>query len=144
MTVPGITYRTSGTGVALAAAALLGACVAPTDGSATSDRVVNNNKVYRGVDTRLLDGDLVNFHVSMTGTEDKNEVADYAQCAAAQYALIRGFGFARHVRTNVAYEGGIWRADAVYTISSALPEGLRTIDAEVVVANCRDNKIPTV
>ncbi len=133
-----------GTGAALAAAALLGACVSPTDGGSATGSATQGKKVYRGVETRLLDGDLVNFDVSMTGTENKNDVADYAQCAAAQYALIRGFGFARHVRTNVAYEGGIWRADAVYTISSALPEGLRTIDAEVVVANCRDNKIPTV
>ncbi len=144
MNAQGMTYRLMGTGAALAATALLGACVSPTDGGSANGSVTQGEKVYRGVETRLLDGDLVNFDVSMSGTENKNDVADYAQCAAAQYALIRGFGFARHVRTNVAYEGGIWRADAVYTISSALPEGLRTIDAEVEVARCRDNKIPTV
>lgn len=99
---------------------------------------------YLGVETRLLDGDLVNFFVSAKGDAAKTSVAAYADCAAAQYALIRGFGFARHVRTNVAQEGGIWRADAVYTISPALPDGLRQLDAEVVVANCRDNGIPTV
>lgn len=100
--------------------------------------------VYRGIETRLLDGDLVNFIVSMEGTEKENDVAAYAECAAAQYALIRGFGFARHVRTNVSQEAGIWRADAVYTISPALPDGLRTIDADVVVSNCREYGIPTV
>lgn len=99
---------------------------------------------YLGVETRLLDGDLVNFLVSAKGDGAKTNVVAYADCAAAQYALIRGFGFARHVRTNVAQEAGIWRADAVYTISPALPEGLRKLDAEVVVANCRDNGIPTV
>ncbi|WP_417279518.1 hypothetical protein [Celeribacter sp.] len=99
---------------------------------------------YLGVETRLLDGDLVNFLVSARGDGAKTNVVAYADCAAAQYALIRGFGFARHVRTNVAQEAGIWRADAVYTISPALPEGLRKLDAEVVVANCRDNGIPTV
>ncbi|MBW6418125.1 hypothetical protein [Celeribacter sp. PS-C1] len=99
---------------------------------------------YLGVETRLLDGDLVNFLVSAKGDRAKTNVVAYADCAAAQYALIRGFGFARHVRTNVAQEAGIWRADAVYTISPALPEGLRKLDAEVVVANCRDNGIPTV
>jgi hypothetical protein len=71
-------------------------------------------------------------------------VADYAACAAAQYALIRGFGFARHVRTNVDNQGGTWRGDAVYTISAALPEGLRTIDAEVTVRDCGARGIPTV
>ena len=68
----------------------------------------------------------------------------YAECAAAQYALIRGYGFARHLRTNVDEEGGIWRGDAVYTISSALPRGLKTIDAEVVAADCAENGIPMV
>jgi hypothetical protein len=48
------------------------------------------------------------------------------------------------VRTLVDETGGIWRADAVYTISAALPRGERTIDAEVTVANCALNGIPTV
>ena len=70
---------------------------------------------YRGVQTRLLDGDLVQFEVTMTKAQSTENVGDYAECAAAQYALIRGYGFARHVRTNVVQEGSIWRGDAVYT-----------------------------
>ena len=100
--------------------------------------------VYEGIDTRLLDGDLVNFLVEMRGARGPQDVADYAECAAAQYALIRGYGFARHLRTNVEEEGGLWRADAVYTISPALPAGLKTIDAEVTVFNCAENGIPMV
>lgn len=99
---------------------------------------------YQGIETRLLDGDLVNFRVTMTGARGNADVADYAECAAAQYTLIRGYGFARHVRTNVSEEGGVWRADAVYTISPALPRGLKTIDAEVTVSNCAETGIPTV
>lgn len=100
--------------------------------------------VYEGVETRLLDGDLVNFFVQMRGARDAADVEDYARCAAAQYALIRGYGFARHLRTNVAQEGGLWRGDAVYTISAALPAGLKTIDAEVVASACAENEIPMV
>tara|TARA_R110000851_G_scaffold194302_5_gene345117 strand:- start:111 stop:494 length:384 start_codon:yes stop_codon:yes gene_type:complete len=99
---------------------------------------------YRGIETRLLDGDLVNFHVSMGGARDAGDVERYAECAAAQYALIRGYGFARHLRTSVSEEAGIWQGDAVYTISAALPRGLLTIDAEVVAANCAENGIPMV
>ncbi|UWQ17806.1 hypothetical protein [Jannaschia sp. M317] len=99
---------------------------------------------YRGVETRLLEGDLVNFVVTMRGARDGQDVTDYAECAAAQYALIRGFGFARHVRTTVQEEGGLWSGDAVYTVSPDLPRGLRTIDAEVVVDNCRFKGIPTI
>ncbi len=99
---------------------------------------------YDGVDTRLLDDDLVNFRVQMTGVATRDDVAAYARCAAAQYALIRGFGFARHVRTNVQEQGGVWVGDAVYTISPALPRGLQTLDAEVVAAACAEQGIPTV
>ena len=99
---------------------------------------------YQGIETRLLDGDLVNFHVQMSGARTVEDVDRYAECAAAQYALIRGYGFARHLRTNVDEEGGIWRGDAVYTISPALPRGLKTIDAEVVAADCAENGIPMV
>ena len=99
---------------------------------------------YSGVRTALLEGDLVNFLVEMKGARDASDVEAYAECAAAQYALIRGYGFARHVRTNVDNQGSLWRADAVYTISPALPRGLSTIDAEVTVQNCAENGIPTV
>ncbi len=99
---------------------------------------------YRGIETRLLDGDLVNFRVEMTGARNREDVGRYAECAAAQYTLIRGYGFARHLRTNVVDEGGVWRGDAIYTISPALPDGLKTIDAEVVAADCAENGIPMV
>lgn len=99
---------------------------------------------YLGIETRLMDGDLVNFRVAMRGARVAEDVVAYARCAAARYALIRGYGFARHLRTNLDTEGGIWRADAVYTISPALPRGTRTIDAEVTVANCEMQGIPTV
>ena len=99
---------------------------------------------YLGIQTRLLDGDLVSFLVQMRGARDNADVVAYAECAAAQYALIRGYGFARHLRTTVNEEAGLWRADAVYTISSALPKGVKTIDAEVTVDNCTETGIPTV
>lgn len=100
--------------------------------------------VYEGVETSLLEGDLVQFHVSMRDVRDTGDLDKYAACAAAQYALIRDYGFARHVRTTMKQAGGSKTADAVYLISPALPRGLRTIDAEVVVADCAANGIPTV
>lgn len=124
----------------MAASAVLSGC-APAHEAAVEEEF---SPGYRGIETILLDGDLVNFRVAMTGARDVKDVEAYARCAAAQYALIRGFGFARHVRTNVAQDGEIWRGDAVYTISAALPEGLRTLDAEVVVRDCGAQGIPTV
>lgn len=97
---------------------------------------------YRGVQTELLDGDLVRFQVAMTNALSPDDVADYAECAAAGYTLVRGFGFARHVRTNVDQANGVWQGDAVYLVSDSLPDGLAKVDAEVVAANCREKRIP--
>ncbi|MCC5969827.1 MAG: hypothetical protein JJU15_07750 [Pararhodobacter sp.] len=119
-----------------------GSAAAPSAGEAALG--APENAIYRGVHTRLLDDELVNFLVTMEGARGAEDVITYARCAAAQYAVIRGYGFARHVRTNVAEQGGIWQADAVYTVSPALPRGFRTIDAEVTVADCTEQGIPTV
>jgi hypothetical protein len=123
-----------------AAVLALAGCV---DSGATAPAPVSSVN-YDGVETRLLDDDLVNFRVQMSGVVARDDVAAYARCAAAQYALIRGFGFARHVRTNVQEQGGVWVGDAVYTISPALPRGLQTLDAEVMAAACAEQGIPTV
>lgn len=111
---------------------------------AAADTTAQGAVVYEGVETRLLDGDLVNFIVRTSGQTTDDITLAYAECAAAQYTLIRGFGFARQIRTNIQSEGGAVVADAVYTISPDLPRGLRTIDAEVTVANCGVSGIPTV
>ena len=100
--------------------------------------------IYQSADILRLDDTLVAFNVRMSGGRGAEDVADYARCLAAGYTVENNYGFARHVRTKIDEEGGVWRADAVYTISPALPRGLRTIDAEVTVADCAERGIPTV
>ena len=125
----------------------LSACV-PVCAEGVTCNNTSAEVAYLGVETQLLEGDLVRFQVAIAADQDDpaapKGVAAYADCAAAQYALIRGFGFARHLRTNVTFEQGTWRGDAAYTISSAIPGGLKTIDAEVIVSDCHENGIPTV
>jgi hypothetical protein len=128
----------------ISALALTGAGVLAGCGEAAAPEVSAFAPVYEGVETQLMQDDLVRFRVAMQGARGNDDVSAYAECAAAQYALIRDYGFARHLRTNVTQQGGLWRGDAVYTISAQLPRGLRTIDAEVVVAQCAENGIPTV
>ncbi|MES2915319.1 MAG: hypothetical protein V4753_09400 [Pseudomonadota bacterium] len=122
------------------ATAALGAC-APA-GEVPEER--GETAVYQGVSTILLDTDLVSFSVAMTGAADRSDVEAYGRCAAAQYALDQGFGFARQVRTIVKKDGQTWYGDAVYLISASQPEGLRTIDAEAAVVDCAELGIPTV
>lgn len=104
----------------------------------------NFRPVYEGIETRLLDTDLVNFTLRMRGARSNEDIRAYGDCAAAQYALIRGFRFARHVRTNVDRLGEVWQGDAVYTISADLPRGTQTLDAGLQVAICREAGVPTV
>ncbi len=87
---------------------LLTACTAP-DGTKPGAKP-GVLPAYLGVETRLLDDDLVSFQVTMRGAAGREDVAAYAECAA----------------------------------SNALPDGVRTIDAEVVVADCAERAIPTV
>ena len=107
----------------------------------TAERLIPD---YRCVETRLLDNDLVQFNVEMTNALSFKDVEDYADCAAAGYTLIRGWGYARHVRTDVEQDDDVWRGDAVYTISPTVPRGIETLDAEVVAARCVQKGIPTV
>lgn len=127
-------------GLTVAAFAALQACA----GQGPKVPQADFKPTYLGIQTILMDGDLVDFRVQMKGARNRDDVSNYARCAAAQYALIRGYGFARHLRTNIAEIGGVWRADAIYTISAALPLGLRNIDAEVTVRDCGAQAIPTV
>ncbi|TMV80913.1 hypothetical protein FGG78_25185 [Thioclava sp. BHET1] len=131
-------------GLSLGALAALAGCAGSDAQTPAKTERAAFKPTYLGIKTVLLDGDLVDFLVAMKGARNEADVDAYARCAAAQYALIRGYGFARHVRTNVAEEGGIWRGDAVYTISSALPRGIRTIDAGLTVQTCGAAGIPTV
>ena len=121
------------------ASAALGACTPA--GEVTEDR--GREAVYEGVQVILLDEGLVSFSVAMRGAKDEADVEAFGRCAAAQYALDKGFGFARQVRTIVTKDGQEWFGDAVYLVSSALPEGLRTVDAEVAVTECEELGIPT-
>ncbi len=99
---------------------------------------------YRGIDTRLLADDMVSFLLELRGARGAADIDDYAGCAAAQYALIRGYGYARHVRTNTNEMNGLTRADAVYVISREQPRGLDVIPAEARVRECSGSGIPTV
>lgn len=127
----------------LSGAAVLISVAACTEGATGINQPLDELS-YLGVETRLLETDLVNLRVAIQGGSGEGEAVRYAECAAAQYALIRGFGFARKIRTNVSKEGSVTRADAVYVISEALPDGIATLDAEVVVSDCKESGVPTV
>jgi hypothetical protein len=100
--------------------------------------------IYHAADPVGLGGDLYGFLVSMENAKDEAEVQDYVTCVVAGYAMEKEYGFARKLRVYVNEEGGVWSADAVYSITPALPRGAKTIDAEVTAADCASRGVPTV
>jgi len=122
--------------------ALMGGACAPVSGDDLNFSRAGFD--YLGSETRLLDDNIVQFRVKMVGAHRIADVAEYAECVAAQYTLIRGYGFARHISTTVSEETEFWQADGFYIVSDALPRGRRQIDAEVVAAACNENEVPTV
>lgn len=130
------------TACALMSGSLAGlAGCAPTDAAAPAE--TGPPPDYLGAEAARLADDLVQVKVRLGGARGQADVYDYARCAAAGFARAGGAGFVRHVRTLTRKEGGIWSADAVYSVTPDLPEGLETIDAEVTVDDCRDRGIPT-
>lgn len=128
----------------MASLLLLAGCAAAPAAEGPPAAPAGSPPEYLGVETALLDDDLVQFRLSVRGAEGAEDVERYADCAAAQYALIRGYGFARRVRTLVDERAGAWRGDAVYTVSPSLPRGTQVIEAEATVTDCAQSGIPTV
>jgi hypothetical protein len=100
--------------------------------------------IYLGSSTQQIGADLVSINARMWGGNGMSDLRAYTDCLAAGLALREDLGFARHVRTKTTEEGGVTRADAVYTVSPTLPRGLLTIDAEAMAGACRENGIPLV
>jgi hypothetical protein len=98
--------------------------------------------IYGSVAVLALDASLVSIVASVAPPGGRRDAIAYARCTAAYYTLTRGYGFARHVRTRVVEEGSFFTADAVYTVSPALPRGALTVDAEVTAEDCAARGIP--
>lgn len=99
---------------------------------------------YLQADVTLMGGDLVLVHASARGGPPQGAAAEaYARCVAAGYADDHGASYLRHVRTLTDKEGGVWQADAVYSVTAAEPDGLMTERAADAVAGCGVQGIPT-
>lgn len=127
-------------GVIAGASAALSACAA-TGHAPKPD--ATRVPIYLGAEPVGLGDDLYGFAIRMRSPRAAADIDAYVTCMVAGYALQKDAGFARKVRTNVKEEGGVWIADAVYSISPELPKGQQTIDAEVTVADCKEQGIPT-
>ncbi|MEO1454600.1 MAG: hypothetical protein AAFV31_12305 [Pseudomonadota bacterium] len=127
----------------MAAVALVCGTVA-TGACAPTEPAVEGPVTYEGGMATLLTDDLLQVMVEMGGPVTRVDLRTYTDCAAADAAVFKGLSFARHVRTTVYEEAGLARADAVYTVSTTLPAGMKTIDAATQAETCRELGIPRV
>ncbi|NNK78861.1 MAG: hypothetical protein HKP40_09140 [Litoreibacter sp.] len=51
-------------------------------------------------------------------------------------SILIGHGSEPQIAANMAGKGGVWRSDAVYTMSQTAPEGLNVIDNKLPVLAC--------
>ena len=111
--------------------------------------VVNDAKegetpTYDGATATFLTDDLAQVVVKMRAGGSDEALRAYADCALAEALALREAEFARHVRTLTSEEAGIRRADAVYTIETARPDGDFVLDGAETRAACADEGIPGV
>jgi hypothetical protein len=131
-----------GAGLAIGLAGTVAGCEAPLQ---RGDMAPEARPDYRGVQTHLLDDDLVSFRVEMAGARSREDVDRYAECAAAQYTLIRGF---RICPASAHQRGGrgwhLARGCDLHDLAGIAADGVKKLDAEVVAADCAENGIPMV
>ena len=72
---------------------------------------------------------------------DKKDISGYGDCAGVQNRLSENYSFAHGL---IDEESGVWIGDVVQAAFSQLSRGLRTIDAEMTVADCTARSIPIV
>ncbi|GIT87095.1 hypothetical protein [Roseobacter sp. OBYS 0001] len=95
-------------------------------------------------ETRRCESAVCGARASGTLTHGTANLQKHMRVAAAGHSMPQARDFARHLRTKVHEEGGVWSADAVYTKSPTLPDRLAKNDADVVQADCEQSGIPMV
>ena len=123
-------------------AAQAGAAAASGVQAGAADEVRAEGR-FLGGSAAELDAGLMQLNVAMRGGREARALAErYARCVAIGYGLRHGFAFARHVRTKLDFRSGIWRADAVYTMSRNVPAGMNLIDIQIEQQDCTNRGIP--
>lgn len=87
-------------------------------------------------------GDLVQVTANLRpGLDDKIAFA-YATCALAGWAREAKIPFARQVLTTQKKRDGMVQIDAVFTLSHTQPLGLRVMDTNDTLRDCKESGIP--
>lgn len=86
--------------------------------------------------------DLVEVSANLREGVDADIAFSYATCALASWAKDQGTPYARHIRTLQDESGGKMRIGAVYMLSDDRPLGLRVMETNQTLRDCKDRGIP--
>lgn len=86
--------------------------------------------------------DLVEVTANLRAGVDADLAFAYATCALAGWAKGQGKEYGRHVRTLQAKRDGKLLIGSVFTISDTQPMGLRVMETQDTLRQCKDRGIP--
>ncbi|MDO5632652.1 MAG: hypothetical protein Q4G22_12570 [Paracoccus sp. (in: a-proteobacteria)] len=86
--------------------------------------------------------DLVEVTVNLRQGVDADIAFSYATCALAGWAKSNGAGYARHIRTLQQQRDGKLLVGAAFTLSKTRPMGLRVMETNETLRECRARGIP--
>lgn len=91
----------------------------------------------KGADTGM-----VTVRANLRRGVDADTAFAYATCALADWAKQQGSGFARHVWTERTRRSGETQLGAVFTLSNTQPMGLRVMNTDQTLQDCKARGIP--
>lgn len=87
-------------------------------------------------------GDMVEVTANLKPGVDADLAFAYATCALAGWAKGQGKDYGRHIRTLQNKRGGKLLVGSVFTLSTTQPLGLRVMETNDTLRECRDRGIP--
>lgn len=87
-------------------------------------------------------GDLVEVTANLREGVDADIAFSYATCALAGWAKAEGANYGRHIRTLQATRNGKLLIGAAFTISDSKPLGLRVMETNETLRECKARGIP--
>lgn len=89
-------------------------------------------------------GDLIEVRAEVKPGVDAEVAFAYATCALAGWAKKTGKSYARHIRTMQSRQGDRLTVGSVFTLSDHKPMGLRVMETNETLQECRGRGIPAV
>ncbi|SDD22434.1 hypothetical protein SAMN05421538_101148 [Paracoccus isoporae] len=117
--------------------------------SALPARIVRAEpEMFRGNQVRVIGkggsgaAELVSVVVQLREGVDESTAFAYATCTLAAWSRTTKTPYGRHIRTLSSERNGVLTVESVFTMSTDLPLGLRVMERDKTLQECRANGVP--